>query len=142
MASRSYEIQRYSGGRWVLDSVADDKDVAVSMARSLIEGVRAPAGVRVMSCQQNDDGTFSEFTVFRASPVDEHNAEATARRLKVEEEVRTFREQRHQKRDGQAAASPKKKKSGRFKDVILAVQLAFGIGIMLTAFQVLRIAFR
>ncbi|HUK07461.1 MAG TPA: hypothetical protein VLX09_06305 [Stellaceae bacterium] len=141
MASRSYEIQRFSGGRWVLDSVSDDKDVAVAMARALMESVRAPAGVRVMSCQQNDDGTFSEFTVFRASPVDEHNAEAQSRRLKVEEEVRNAREERAKDRKNDLAGEPSSKRR-RFQDVILAVQLAFGIGITLTAIQMLRIALR
>lgn len=138
MATRSYEIQRYSGGRWVLDSVSDDKEVAVSMAKALTDGPRAPAGVRVMSCQYNDDGTFSEFTVFRATPLDEHNAEAQARRIRVEEEVKTAREQRKRKAKVPAPA----KKQRRFSEVILALELAFGIGITLTALQMLRLALR
>jgi hypothetical protein len=141
MASRSYEIQRFGGGRWVLDSVSDDKDVAIAMAKALMDGVRAPAGVRVMSCQQNDDGTFSEFTIFRASPVDEHNAEAQSRRLKVEEEVKSAREERASKRRNARVAETRPKRQ-RFQEVVLALQLAFGIGITLTAIQMLRIAFR
>jgi hypothetical protein len=141
MSVRSYEIQRFSGGRWVLDSVSDDKEVAVSMAKALMESTRAPAGVRVMSCQQNDDGTFNEFTVFRASPLDEHNQEAQSRRLKVEEEVKSAREQRQVARRRERTVEPIKKKQ-RFREVILALELAFGIGITLTAIQMLRIAFR
>jgi len=141
VATRSYEIQRYSGGRWVLDSVSDDKEVAVSMAKTLMDGTRSPSGVRVMSCQYNDDGTFSEFTVFRATPVDEHNAEAQTRRLKFEEEVKTAREERATRRRSERAAVPPKK-NRRFNEVILALQLAFGIGITLTAIQMLRLALR
>jgi len=105
------------------------------------ESVRAPAGVRVMSCQYNDDGTFNEFTVYRASPVDEHNVEAQTRRLRVEEEAKTAREQRQARRRNERAAEPAKK-NRRFKEVVLALQLAFGIGITLTAIQMLRLAFR
>jgi len=139
MATRSYEIQRFAGGRWVLDSVSDDKEVAVTMAKALMEGSRTPTGVRVMSCQYNDDGTFSEFTVFRATPVDEHNAEAQTRRLKTEEEAKTAREQRGRRRNNRAEP-PKKKR--RFQEVMVALQLAFGIGITLTAIQMLRLALR
>jgi len=142
MMIRSYEIQRFSGGRWVLDSVSDDKDAAVTVAKALMESVRAPAGVRVMSCQRNDDGTFSEFTVYRASPIDEHNAEATSRRLKAEEEIRSFREQREsEKRADRQPRAPKQNRN-RFKDVVLALELSVGIGITLAAVQMLRIALR
>ena len=140
MKMRSFEVQRFAGGRWVLDSVSDDKDVAVGMAKALMDGVRAPAGVRVMSCQYHDDGTFNEFTVFRASPVDEHNAEAQSRRFKIEEEAKSAREERQTRRKHARAPGPPKKR--RFQEVILAVELAFGIGITLTAIQMLRIAFR
>jgi len=139
-STRTYEIQRYSGGRWMLDSVADDKEMAVAVAKSLTSGARAPASVRVMAVQQYEDGQFSEVTVYRSTPVDEHNAEAVVRKLKVEDEVKAFREQRDfERKHKDEPPPPKTRKKGRFADVILAVQLAFGIGLTITAIQMLRI---
>lgn len=142
-ATRTYEIQRYSGGRWMLDSVADEKDMAIAVAKSLMGGTRGPSGVRVMSVQQNSNGEFSQVTVYRATPLDEHNAEAVVRKLKVQDEVKAFREQRdfeHKHKDD--PPPPPTRKKGRFADVILAVQLAFGIGLGITAIQMLRIVMR
>ena len=142
VAMRTYEIQRYSGGRWVLDSVADDKEMAVAVAKSLTSGARAPSGVRVLAVQQYDDGQFSEVSVYRSTPLDEHNAEAAVRKLKVEDEVKAFREQRDFEHKGKGEPPPTPRKKRRFADVILAVQLAFGIGLTLTAIQMLRIVMR
>ncbi|HTZ77473.1 MAG TPA: hypothetical protein VMC10_06190 [Stellaceae bacterium] len=141
--SRSYEIQRYSGGRWFLDSVADDKEMAVAVAKSLTSGARGPTSVRVMAVQQYEDGQFSEVTVYRSTPIDEHNAEASVRKLKVADEVKASREQREfeRKHKDDPPPAPARKK-GRFADLILALQLAFGIGLTVTAIQMLRIVMR
>ncbi len=96
-----------------------------------------------MSVQQNSNGEFSQVTVYRATPLDEHNAEAVVRKLKVQDEVKAFREQRdfeHKHKDD--PPPPPTRKKGRFADVILAVQLAFGIGLGITAIQMLRIVMR
>ncbi|HUN47872.1 MAG TPA: hypothetical protein VMU85_15180 [Stellaceae bacterium] len=140
-STRTYEIQRYSGGRWMLDSVADDKEMAVAVAKSLTSGSRAASSVRVMAVQQFDDGQFSEVTVYRSTPIDDHNAEAVVRKLKVEDEVKAFREQRdfERKHKDDPPPAPKPRKKGRFADFILALQLAFGIGLTITAIQMLRI---
>ena len=37
----TYEIRKYTGGRWMLDSIFDDKDDAVDEAKSLMERSRA-----------------------------------------------------------------------------------------------------
>ena len=148
-STRTYEIQRYSGGRWMLDSVSDDKEMAVDVAKSLMTGKRVPSGVRVMAVRQYDDGQFSEVTVFRSTQLDEHNAEASIRKLRVEDEVKAFRElrefERQEQAEAEAEAAPqphKTRKKGRFADIILAVQLAFGIGLTFTAIQMLRIVMR
>lgn len=65
---RSYEIQRQTGGRWFLDSVADEKDVAVAIAAALLQSSRPPAEVRILSVQAKPDGAFAEVTIFRATP--------------------------------------------------------------------------
>jgi hypothetical protein len=73
---RTYEIQRLSGGRWLLDSVGDDKKVAISMASALMKSGRAPLGVQVMAVQRGADGQFSEVRVYRLTPEEQQSADA------------------------------------------------------------------
>ena len=74
--ARTYEIQRLSNGRWVLDSVGDDKKVAIAMANALMKSGRAPLGVQVVAVQKNSDGEFAETRVYRLTPHEQKNAEA------------------------------------------------------------------
>jgi hypothetical protein len=66
--TRTYELHRQTGGRWVLDSVADDKDVALAMAKALLTSARPPAEVRIAAVETRADGAFSDMTIFRATP--------------------------------------------------------------------------
>lgn len=137
VTSRSYEIQRFSSGRWMLDSVSDDKDVAIAMAKSLMASGRAPAGVRVMSVQQNPTGQFSQITIFRRAPGESAVSDAPAPKPKIEADAKPAEDKRDFKHGTQApATSPKK---SRFADLIFALKLAIGIGITLAAFQALRL---
>jgi hypothetical protein len=73
---RTYEVQRLSGGRWLLDSVGDDKKVAISMANALMKSGRARLGVQVMAVQKNADGQFSEVRVYRLTPEEQQTTDA------------------------------------------------------------------
>lgn len=75
-AARTYEIQRFSGGRWLLDSVGDDKKVAIAMANALMKSGRAPLGVQVMAVQRGADGEFKEVRVYRVTPDEQQGAAA------------------------------------------------------------------
>ena len=68
--SRSFEVQRRVGDRWVLDSVADDKQLAINLANSLVKGGHARHGVQVVAVLEGEDGKFSEVRVYRATPDD------------------------------------------------------------------------
>ncbi len=135
--TRSYEIQKFSAGRWLLDSIADEKDVAVAMAKALVASGRAASGVRVMAVQQKPDGAFSQITIFRATPGAEP-AEALARKPAQEKpaEKAPPREQKDFKHSERPAQAPARKKS-RFKDAMFALQVAFGIGITLAIGELL-----
>src|SRR5579864_4690758 len=76
--SRTYEVQRFANGRWLLDSVGDDKKVAVAMANALFKSGRAPMGVQVMAVQRGGDGQFSEVRVYRLTPDEQQGAAAVA----------------------------------------------------------------
>ncbi len=135
--TRSYEIQRFSSGRWMLDSVSDDKDVAIAMAKSLMASGRAPSGVRVMSVQHNQAGEFSQITIFRRTPGEPVGSETGTLKSKVVSTTKPAQEKRDFKLGSPAhLAQPKK---GRFADLLFALKLAVGIGITLAAFQALRL---
>jgi hypothetical protein len=72
--TRTYEIQRFANGRWLLDSVGDDKKVAVAMANALFKSGRAPMGVQVMAVQRGGDGQFSEARIYRLTPDEQESA--------------------------------------------------------------------
>lgn len=129
--SRTYEIQKYNNGRWILDSVADDKKVAVEMATALTKSGRAPHGVQVMSVQQSSDGQFSQVRIYRATPNDPA-PEAASKTPKVEAKaapatphvVGDFKHGAHQ-----TTAKEKSKK----KDLFFALKIAFGCGVTAAA---------
>lgn len=108
VVGRFYEVHKYLGSRWELSVVCDDKESATSEAKSIVENSKISVGVRVLRviAQENKAGdvTFIEQTIFRQSPVDEHNAEASARLMRAWQEVESAREQRrldriHDQRD-------------------------------------------
>jgi len=74
--ARTYEVQRFANGRWLLDSVGDDKKVAVAMANALFKSGRAPMGVQVMAVQRGGDGQFSEVRIYRLTPDEQQGAAA------------------------------------------------------------------
>jgi hypothetical protein len=139
--TRTYEIQKFSSGRWMLDSVADDKKVAVEMAAALMKSGRAPGGVQVMAVQRSQDGQFSEVRVHRSMPNDPQATEKPAAAPKVEAkpEVKKPIEIRDFKHSDQLDSAPEPRKS-RFKDLLLVLKIAFGLGLcaaMIEAFHLL-----
>lgn len=138
LPTRSYEVQKFANGRWTLESVSDDKEVAIAMAKSLLAGGRATSGVRVMSVQNNRAGQFTQITIFRQAPGEESAQTLTT----LEPEIRTKPARQQEKRDiaqyGTRATSTVKKK--RFSDPVLALKLTLALCAAVAAFQALRIA--
>jgi len=141
--TRTYEIQRFSNGRWILDSVADDKKVALEMATALWKGGRAPGGVQVMAVQQSHAGKFSEVRVFR-STANDGAAEKQAPAPKVEgktAEVKTPTEMRDFKH-GARSDAPEAATKNRLRDLLLAVKVATFLGIAAAAFEAIHVLHR
>ena len=137
--TRTYEIQKFSGGRWVLDSVADDKKVAIEMSAALMKSGRAPGGVQVMSVQRGRDGQFSEVRIHRAMPNDgaaEKPAAAPAPKaeIKVEPKKTEVGDFKHVERP----RTPEPKKS-RGSDLLLVLKIAFGLGACAAVVETFRI---
>lgn len=114
---RNYEIHKCVGGRWTLDSVSDEKDVALAMAKSLLEGGRAPSEVKVLVVQQKHDGQFSEVAIYRATIEEHRAAEIEARKQKRLSEAANGR-----RRGPQA---PRLREARDFKTLMLAMKAAF-----------------
>ncbi len=137
--SRTYEVQRYSFGRWTVDTVSDDKDFAIEMAKSVMSGRRPPSGVRVMAVELRDDGKFSEISVYRSTMIDQGRPEPQAPKPKTTAEPKGPNETRDFKRSGRA---PEEMKRGGFKSLLWSLQLAFGLAVMLAALEALHLLMR
>jgi len=137
--TRTYEVQRHTEGRWLVDSVSDDKDVAIELAKTLMSGRRPPSGVRVMAVMLTDSGTFSEVSVYRSTMLDQGREAAPKPKPKIEAKPARAGEQRDFKRSDRPPA-PKPK--GKFQNLIHTLQLALGIGVMLAGVEALYLMMR
>jgi len=68
--ARNFEVQRRVGDRWMLDTVADDKQIAINLANALLKSGQGRQGVQVIAVLQAEDGQFKEVRVYRATPED------------------------------------------------------------------------
>jgi hypothetical protein len=124
-----FEVQRYSGGDWLPYSDFDDKGFAIEAAKDLMAGRNAPGAVRVVEVFNDDKPPR---TVFRHSPLDEHNVKARREQFELEREVEAARAARKADRARNralAAQRPQRRRGGGFfivLRVILAVALAYG----------------
>lgn len=77
-----YEIHTFRDGAWKIDSVFDDRDLAVLEAQR-VERTNRYSGVRVVeeTYDQATDRTVTR-TIYRSSKVDRPNAEALQRRIR------------------------------------------------------------
>lgn len=75
-----YEIHTYRDGAWKIDSIFDDRDLAVLEAHRMERTLRY-SGVRVIeeTYDQATDRTVTR-TIYRSSKADKHNAAAMQRR--------------------------------------------------------------
>jgi hypothetical protein len=139
--TRTYEVQRHSQGRWMVDSVTDDKDVAIEMAKSLMNGRRPPSGARVMAVELKDTGKFSEISVYRSTMVDPGRDEAQPLRPKIDATAKTSTETRDFKH-GERPQAPAKEKSSGIRNLIRSLQLAFGLAATAAALEALHLLMR
>jgi hypothetical protein len=128
----AFEIHTYQGGRWKIDSVFDDRDLAMFEAQRMDESGRF-SGLRVVeevfNCDTNETRTR---TIFRGSKVDTHNARAAEEQRQTRARAATARSQRDYKeavKKKQKALRAKRKKSSPLKLVlILMLLLSLGLG--------------
>jgi hypothetical protein len=125
----TYEIRKYTAGRWMLDSIFDDKDDAVDEAKSLMERTRSLTAIRVVAVA-NDETGFKEWTVYKQSIVDGENEQATHRASQARREVEVARAQRkHDAKPKAKAAAKKRQRSPWLYYAGMAARVLFVIAI-------------
>jgi hypothetical protein len=97
-----FELQRYAGGDWQPHSDFSDKGFAIEAAKELASGDRAPSAVRVVEVFGDDRPPR---TVFRHSPLDEHNNRTRREQFELVREVEAARAARKQERATRRAAA-------------------------------------
>lgn len=115
---RAYEIHTFQGGRWKIDSVFDDRDLALFEAHRMDESGRHP-GIRVIEEEFDEHTQKTKIrTIFRGSKIGEANAQALERHREVREKVAQQRAQTAQEKARQrteAARREKARKSNPFR---------------------------
>jgi hypothetical protein len=87
----SFELHTYTGGVWKIDSVYDDRQIAVYEAQRVHAGGRYSA-IRVVEERFDaDSGKITSKTVFRASKTEAANADTMERQKTTRREVREAR---------------------------------------------------
>ena len=128
----SFELQTYVGGTWKIDSVYDDRQLAVYEAQRLQAGGRYSA-VRVVEERfDHDSGRITSKTVFRASKTEAPNAEALERQKAARREVQEARRAAgvgEFKKRGRPAAQPRQSApSAVTLTLIFAAVMIAGVG--------------
>jgi hypothetical protein len=109
VAAGWYELERLVKGQWIVDTIFDDKDIAISEAERLIDGRRAMA-VRV---KWSDDSDRPPRTIFRKSSVDDATRGTLNERAAAHVQAVAARKRRRAK----AAANPRVAPSARSRAV-------------------------
>ncbi len=127
--SQTFEVQSYRGGNWHIDSVHDDKEMAVHAARVLLES-RHHIAVRVIrEIYDEESGVAKASTVFKADKTKDRGKSKTGAKTKKGEG----------EGEGKAvpAARAKKKAAGGEADFIkYVIILVLSVGGILLALVV------
>jgi hypothetical protein len=90
----AYEIQTFSDGKWKIDAIFDDQELAVLQAKHLIAANRFPAVRVVQEAFDHDEQKTKSRVVFRSTTVQQHNTDANQRQADVRREVNQIRDER------------------------------------------------
>jgi hypothetical protein len=94
-----YELQSFDGRRWQIETIYDDKTLALADARTMMSGRRPPEAVRVV---ENDPAGGSK-TVFTKKSNQPEFLHEVRRKKEKEEELKTAIAERKARRARHAA---------------------------------------
>ena len=129
---RAFEIHIYQGGRWNIDSIFDDRGLAMHEAQRMDRSGRY-VGIRVVEEVFNEDTEeTSSRTIFRGTRVDQANTEHLERRKETRNEAMADRRRRKTEqvttRKKKARAAKQKKSNPVRLIVMFALLAALAIG--------------
>jgi hypothetical protein len=125
---RAYEIHTFAGGKWKIDSVFDDRDLALFEAGRMEESGRH-AGVRVIE-EEFDESTQKTRirTIYRGSKLDSSNAAALEKakttRIAVAQQKKEIAQHKARQRV-EAVRRAKERKTNPFRLVGLFAAITF-----------------
>jgi hypothetical protein len=110
---RAYEIHIFTGGKWKIDSVFDDRDLALFEAQRMDDSGRH-AGIRVIEEEFDHSTQKSKVrTIFRGSKVEQSNAQALEKvkeaRLQVAEQRAQLAQEKVRQREEAVRAERQRK---------------------------------
>ncbi|WP_343560043.1 hypothetical protein [Kiloniella sp. b19] len=123
----SYEVDSYQNNRWILESVFDDREMAIATAERLFATKRFSA-VRVLQESYNPETMESvERVVHKCSNVEKSNADAQKRDLKNKREALSQRSERRPLR--KRPAPPPKKEMSLFTLLVVTIVVMIAVGV-------------
>lgn len=138
---RAFEIHIYQGGRWNIDSIFDDRSLAMHEAQRMDQSGRY-LGVRVVEEVFNEDTEESSSrTIYRGSRIDQANTEVLERSKETRHEVMANRRRRNVEkttRRRKKAQAERKRKSNPVRLIVVLVFLAALAGAALFGLQYLQ----
>lgn len=90
----TYEVQSYAGSQWKIEAFFDDHDLALAEARRMNESRRHFAVRVVEECFDASTETAITRTVYRSTPIDEHNKKRLEATAQTRKQVNLERAQR------------------------------------------------
>jgi hypothetical protein len=129
---RAYEIHTFTGGRWKIDSVFDDKELALFEATRMDESGRH-AGIRVIEEDYDENTQKTKIrTIFRGSKTSDANNAALEKTKQVRQQVAQQKVQLAQEnaiKQVEAVRAEKARKSNPYRLVGIFTMIALiGIG--------------
>ncbi len=88
----AYELQTYHSGAWKIDSMYDDRKLAMMEAQRASEAERYPAVRLVEENYDPDTQSSTSRVIFRASRIQSENQTALVRRQQVVDEIASVRQ--------------------------------------------------
>jgi len=95
---KAFEIHTFQGGKWKIDSIFDDRDLALFEAQRM-DGSGRHAGIRVIEEEFDELTQKTKIrTIYRGTKVEQSNAQALEKSREVREQVAQQRVQQQQEK--------------------------------------------
>ena len=124
---RAYEIHTFQQGKWKIDSIFDDRELALFEATRMDDSGRHPA-IRVIEEEFDERTQKAKIrTIFRGSKIEQSNAAALEKTKEIRQQVTQQKQQIQQERvrkRTEAVRAERRRQSNPFRLVALFASIA------------------